>query len=154
MQTQSVASGSSGSRSPSGSGVATGSGVVTHGSVSNAPVLSGAAAQPQDSHRLPKLPAFFDADVQLWFMQVEELLRNHGEGGKKQALLLALPTSVVQGTGIDLSLSFASIKEDILRYYQLSSQLSLKTLLRESVLGDRRPSVALRQRAWLRITRL
>lgn len=100
---------------------------------------------PQVSSQPVKLPEFNDKDVHVWFEIIEQLLDGRSEKVKKNSLLSYLPSDILLNTGAKVSDNFGDIKSQIIRFYDESDQKRLHKLLQEQHLGDRKPSVLLRQ---------
>jgi hypothetical protein len=59
--------------------------------------------------------------------------------------LRALPTNIIEDAGVDVAASFAQIRSRILSHYDETQDQKLRKLLSEQVLGDQKPSQALRK---------
>ena len=92
-----------------------------------------------------KLPPFSPQHSEIWFRQVSSLLQDVPDNEKRRSLLENIPTSFIRDCGIDPSSSFDIIFNAISRFVSKSSETAFQEALRQRELGDRKPSVALRQ---------
>lgn len=96
---------------------------------------------------LPNLPPFAN-DISLCFSQLEALYGAYDIPPEHQlsVLYFGLPPSVRDLiTSSDPEATYTSVKAEVLRRNQRSSQIRFMTLMKEEHLGDRSPSEFLRQ---------
>lgn len=92
-----------------------------------------------------KLPAFNDAEPALWLRHAELLLSNTPVSQRKIQLLEAIPSATLFNLGVDLHASYEELISAFKIFHARTAEQKLQQLLAERDIGDRKPSVVLRQ---------
>lgn len=105
------------------------------------------SSEAKDTSTYSKLPDFYEKDTKTWFDHVESILQgeSRSEQQRKHSLLRVLSTEILKKTGINTAWSYQEIKNRIIAHYDHTDQQKLRELLTNQVLGDRKPSTALRE---------
>jgi len=89
------------------------------------------------------LPNFAESNIGSWIQHVDILIHQKTEQEKRTAILQALPSYLITELGISKEDKYNVILEKLKQGFNLSKEKKLIQLLRETSMGDRKPSAYL-----------